>query len=498
MLPERTAIRSLAVAAFYFVWVVSAAADTIHVPDDYTLTDGIEHSAPGDTVLIAPGTYNEGHTLSLTSGITLMSESVDPSSVRLGGGNSRRVLRADSVTGVSLVGITIQFGGGDDTDCGAGLYCVDSELSLDRVVFLQNTGKRAGGGLYCTGSVVDLVDCSFDNNEVGTRDFTNSGWFYVGMGGGAYFGEDSTVTAERVAFSYNLTWSDGGAVYLDDPGTSVELIDCAFADDRTYEPWGHLSSQHGGAIAAYEAQLTLRRVTFEGHSATTAGGAVFFFGGGPLTIDGCSFTACECGGEGGALYTHFSTGLYVTDTIFTENIAGPTGGGAARVRCTGEPSEFAFCIFANNSSSGEGGAVKNWYGSADFTNCTFFGNSAPSGSQLVFRFGATGMVSNSILSSGLQGAPLACPEGGEPEATHCYVFANAGGDSLCGTVGENAFGDPLFCDAGDGDFSLCSNSTCLPDSNEWGELVGALGEGCGPCYSAVTETSWGSIKAMFR
>lgn len=498
MLPAHTVTHWLTAAAFLLVWVLSAGADTIHVPDDYTLTDGIGHAAPGDTVLIAPGTYNEGHTLSLPSGITLMSESVEPSSVRFGGGNSRRVLLAESVTGVSLVGITIQFGGGDDTNYGAGLCCVDSELSLDHVTFLQNTSRRSGGGLYCTGSVVDLVDCSFDNNEVGTRDVTNGGWFYVGMGGGAYFGAGCTVTAERVAFSHNLTWSDGGAVYLDGPGTSVEMTDCAFANDRTYEPWGYLSPQYGGAIAAYEAQLTVRRVTFGGHSATTAGGAIFFLGGGPLTIDGCSFTGCECGGEGGALYTHFSTGLYVTDSLFTENIAGPTGGGAARVRCTGEPSEFTFCVFASNSSLGEGGAVKNWYGAADFTNCTFVGNSAPSGSQLVFRYGATGMVSNSILSSGLQGVPLACPEDGEPEVTHCYVFANAGGDSICGTAGENSFGDPLFCNAGGGDFSLCSNSTCLPDSNEWGELVGALGEGCGPCYSAFREASWGSIKAMFR
>jgi parallel beta-helix repeat protein len=54
--------------------------------------------------------------------------------------------------------------------------------------------------------------------------------------------------------------------------------------------------------------------------------------------------------------------------------------------------------------------------------------------------------------------------------------------------------DPLFCDAAFGDYSLSCYSPCA-NSPECG-LVGAFGVACG--QTAVTETTWGRIKTMFR
>jgi predicted outer membrane repeat protein len=497
MRSTRPYTRWFLVAVVSVFWVVSVGADTIHVPSDYGLQEAVDHAAPGDTVLIAPGTYNEGSTVSLSSGITLMSEGASPSSVRLAGGNSRRVLQADSVTGVTIVGLTIENGGGVDE--GAGLRCVDSELVLEGVVLRQNFCDSAGAGLHCTGSTVDLLDCAFEDNEVGDIYFTNSGPGYSGRGAGAYFGDGCTVTAERVTFVSNRTWSAGGGLYLRGATTSGEFTDCEFTDNSTFAPWGPISSQFGAAICVNDAQLTLTQVAFLRNVAATAGGAIYSWSNASITVEDCTFAECEGGSAGGALYLGLGNGsLSVRESLFTENVAGLFGGGAAWVRCVDSPCEFSYCIFAHNESSGEGGAVKNWYGPADVTNCTFFGNRAPSGSHLVYRWGASGTISNSILGFGLEGLPLTCPEGGLPEVSRCCVFGNASGDSLCGVLGDNAYGDPLFCDAAGGDFSLCSNSTCLPPSNQWGELVGALGEGCGPCSSVVEEMSWGAIKAMFR
>ncbi|MCK4511407.1 T9SS type A sorting domain-containing protein, partial [bacterium] len=39
---------------------------------------------------------------------------------------------------------------------------------------------------------------------------------------------------------------------------------------------------------------------------------------------------------------------------------------------------------------------------------------------------------------------------------------------------------PLFCSLADTNLTLHSDSPCLPANNPWGELIGALGEGCGP------------------
>ena len=58
------------------------------------------------------------------------------------------------------------------------------------------------------------------------------------------------------------------------------------------------------------------------------------------------------------------------------------------------------------------------------------------------------------LAFSTDGGPVYCDdETCFPDVSHCCVFANAGGDSLCGDHSENLFEDPLFCDAEGGDFA---------------------------------------------
>jgi hypothetical protein len=64
--------------------------------------------------------------------------------------------------------------------------------------------------------------------------------------------------------------------------------------------------------------------------------------------------------------------------------------------------------------------------------------------------------------------------------------------------------DPLFCDpvpctsspTSNGDYSLHEHSPALPDGNECGVLIGALGHGCGPV--SVEPETWAGIKARYR
>jgi len=65
-------------------------------------------------------------------------------------------------------------------------------------------------------------------------------------------------------------------------------------------------------------------------------------------------------------------------------------------------------------------------------------------------------------------------------------------------LGGNFSLDPLFCDPENGDYKLDCNSPCLPGNHPDGVdcgLIGALGQGCGA--TAVEQTSWGRIKALF-
>ena len=85
----------------------------------------------------------------------------------------------------------------------------------------------------------------------------------------------------------------------------------------------------------------------------------------------------------------------------------------------------------------------------------------------------------------------------------CDLYDNTGDDYTApwwGFGNGNFSADPLVCDADAGDFTLHSDSPCLPGNHPDGAacgLIGALDVGCGPSTS-VEQTSWGAVKEMFR
>lgn len=66
-----------------------------------------------------------------------------------------------------------------------------------------------------------------------------------------------------------------------------------------------------------------------------------------------------------------------------------------------------------------------------------------------------------------------------------------------GSVDESTIHvDPLFCGLDLGDWTLRDDSPCLPEHNDCGVLMGALGTGC--TVSPTSTQSWGGIKGIFR
>lgn len=131
------------------------------------------------------------------------------------------------------------------------------------------------------------------------------------------------------------------------------------------------------------------------------------------------------------------------------------------------------------------------------TDCTFSGNSSRGGGAAFF-----GLASSTVTGCTFSGNT------GSIDLTASNVFGNGGGDwtdciAAQFGVDGNFSADPLFCDAQLGDLTLYLNSPCLPGNHpnggDWG-LIGARGAGCPATGIAEStcETSWGSIKAMFR
>jgi len=139
-----------------------ASARVINVPDDYaTIQGGIDAAEDGDTVLVAPGEYEECISFE-GKDITLMGTPEDPSRTVIDGGGQGSVVTFNQ--GVSsdavLSGFTIRNGNGQD---GGGIDCYRSSPTLSSLVITGNTAAR-GGGVFSYYSDIVLINVCLTQN----------------------------------------------------------------------------------------------------------------------------------------------------------------------------------------------------------------------------------------------------------------------------------------------------------------------------------------------
>jgi hypothetical protein len=229
------------------------------------------------------------------------------------------------------------------------------------------------------------------------------------------------------------------------------------------------------------------------------------------------------------------------------------------------------CLISGNQSlTYPGGGILYYFGDAEFTDCVITDNFASAG-------GACAILGSGIGEPVFRGCTVTCNGGGDGPGgfygshvtlERCIVWGNSsmmGDDEMdvgiaqvrCCDIDSTGVGgsqvnydencvftNPMFCgtqpcDYPVGDLALHGDSPCLPEHSPCGELIGALGWGCGtptppgacclvggvcvvvseyvcslqqgsyqgngtlcqpdPCGATPTErTSWGRIKAAFR
>jgi len=274
---------------------------------------------------------------------------------------------------------------------------------------------------------------------------------------------------------------------------------------------------YGGAVRLQNASPTFSSCIFEDNTATSAGGALHASMNCAPRFEICSFNG-NTSQRGGAVQMDGSAGLF-WNCDFTDNAAAGGWGGALNLKniaetrfescdfsgneanwggalCSGDAeSSFESCVFTANEATWGGGIyIQTNYNQPVFSNCTVVDN-AGSGFWVI---DADPVITRSIVAFDRTGAGIICTGMGEPEISHCYVFGNAGGDSLCGSYADNAFDDPRLCAFHLGNVDLCSNSDCLPSENPWGEHIGARPSGCPDCEAPVRPSSWSTIKGIYR
>ncbi len=191
-----------------------------------------------------------------------------------------------------------------------------------------------------------------------------------------------------------------------------------------------------------------------------------------VTVANCVFTNNRSETQGGAMYNHEVT-VHVTGCVFADNTAHYGAG----LFINGNTNDLVVkeCIFRNNQVSIDGGAVECWGGgSYTFTNCLLNGNSGGRyGGAMMNGSGANVTLINCTFWGNSGGEAALSNWGVSPVITNCILWGNtpaqiSGGATVShsdvqgGFAGDNNINqDPLFNQAGFGDFSLRQDSPCI-------------------------------------
>jgi hypothetical protein len=284
--------------------------------DYLTIQAGLDAAAPGDTILVAPGTYTGGENRNLTFG------------------GKELLLRAMSEGGAVVIDCEIS-GRGFDFSNGEGPGTVADGFDI------VNGFRSEGGGITCIGSSptvrncrissceahagggVNIVDSSFPVFE----DCVITNCWSEYLGGGLRVAYDSSPELTRVIFFGNESYYGGGMI--SGTGCDPTLTDCVF-DDNTAEMGAGILFD--GGAAELESTLFLRNHATE-------------LGGGVSTDVGASPTFSHC--------------------TFFGNTADHAGGGCDN----GTPAVFQNCTFVRNAALLGGGLfIRGPSGSAEITN----------------------------------------------------------------------------------------------------------------------------------
>ncbi len=253
-----------AVALLGFLTLV-ASATIINVPGDYpTIQQGINAAGPGDTVLVALGTYYEN--VQMAEGVNLIGSGMENTTID--GGGLTDVIKALSVNNFLIQGFSIrnsQQGGSTPGNVGVFINHSSSGTKVIKYCNIHNNGKGIdiwndfGGTIHVEYNIInDNIYNGFDP-YLGTAYLTNNtivgngqDGYHDWAGGGVVYIENNIIAENGrygifkhrntpVFISYNDVWNNVAGDYYEgysgdptpfdpNPGTGEISADPLFVD----------------------------------------------------------------------------------------------------------------------------------------------------------------------------------------------------------------------------------------------------------------------------
>ena len=284
---------------------------------------------------------------------------------------------------------------------GGAIYAPKGHIKVTRSTFKDNSANY--GGAILTGTVTEISNSKFMNNEAKTNDggavyvedsctFTISSSTFEGNAakkkGAAVYGTKTSLRLQSSTFTLNSA-EDGGAIYtnkiIDYPSNLVFTYNQAFNGD-------------GGAIYIRgSCNVEFTRCTFEGNIAQNGnGGGIYFNPTGANTdsrvkLAGCSFIGNLATKDGGGLYGEEVS--YIQNSVFEYNRADTGNGGAVYLRVN-IINDILHSTFIHNEAASYGGAI--WAEKASpksIQYCDFYENAAATAGAVYL--GKVNSISNS-------------------------------------------------------------------------------------------------------
>jgi hypothetical protein len=375
------------------LWRFGGSDGVWSVPSEVgTIQAAIDSACPGDTVLVAAGTYNE-HDIELTNGVVLLGSGAETTIIDAQG--LGRVIECTDVGSSTVIrGFTLRNGIAPD----------------------NGHGEHWGGGILCgtvisPGAIPLVADCVIES-------------CYAQTGGGGLYSSGDGGRVEDCIFRDNVAGVGGGIILSDAGAFTIE--GCTFERDSCFQP----QFRGGGAIALYSSSAEITDCDFSDNRAEEFGAGVFGIHSG-AEIAGCVFTGNHSGSHGGAAFSDTGAVFEFSSCTFYGNSAG-TGQGSGLFVDRDGAAFLSTSIVAFGTGSGI--ACQGWQDTIDVACCDVYGNSGGDWVDCIAPF--AGVAGNIGADPMFHDA-----ENGDLGLRHCSPCApeNSGGCGLIGAFASESY-----------------------------------------------------------